>query len=104
MAKASRLELHEELCTLLGSRNVYFQPPESIKMKYPCIVYSLSNVDYLNASNRIYKSDKSYEITIIDPDPDGNIYERMPEHFSMCRFNREYTVEDLNHYVYTIFY
>ena len=29
-----RLKLHEELCDILGSRNVYFQPPETVKMKY----------------------------------------------------------------------
>ena len=50
------------------------------------------------------KSDKSYEIIIIDSDPDGNIYEKIPAHFPMCRFNREYTADDLNHYVFTIFY
>ena len=104
MAKASRLKLHEELCTLLGSRNVYFQPPESIKMKYPCIVYSLSNLDYKHANNGVYKSTKAYEVIIIDPDPDGNIYDKLPEHFQMCRFNREYTADDLNHYAFTIFY
>ena len=35
----TRYELHEFLCEILGSRNVYFQPPESVKMKYPAIVY-----------------------------------------------------------------
>ena len=39
-----RLELHEILCTILGSRNVYFQPPESIKMNYPAIVYGLDDM------------------------------------------------------------
>ena len=101
---ASRLELHEELCTLLGSRNVYFQPPESIKMKYPCIVYSLSKLDYKHANNKVYKSDKAYETIVIDPDPDGDIYERLLNHFPMCQFDREYPADDLNHYVFTIFY
>lgn len=101
---ASRLELHEELCTLLGSRNVYFQPPESIKMKYPCIIYSFAKPDYKHANNKVYKSDKSYELIIIDPDPDGDIYERIPQHFPMCRFDKGYTADDLNHYIFTIFY
>ena len=45
----TRLELDEELVKILGSKNVYFQPPESLKLNYPAIVYSLSNI-----SNRIY--------------------------------------------------
>jgi len=96
--------LHEELCTLLGSRNVYFQPPESIKMKYPCIVYSLSKLVYNHANNRVYKSAKAYEVVIIDRNPDGNIYDKIPQQFPMCRFEREYTADDLNHYMFTIFY
>ena len=31
---ASRLELQSKFEELLGSRNVYYQPPESIKMSY----------------------------------------------------------------------
>ena len=41
---ASRLNLHNELIKMLGTNNVYYQPPESIKMKYPAIVYSKSNI------------------------------------------------------------
>ncbi len=33
------------LVSLLGSDNVYFQPPPTVKMQYPCIVYKR---DYLN--------------------------------------------------------
>lgn len=37
---ASRLDLQTFLEELLESKNVYFQPPESVKMKYPAIVYA----------------------------------------------------------------
>ena len=43
MAK-TREELHELLVSVLGSRNVYFQPPESIRMQYPAIVYARNNM------------------------------------------------------------
>lgn len=42
---ANRLNLHEEFATLLGSNNVYFQPPESVKLNYPCIKYSRVGID-----------------------------------------------------------
>lgn len=100
---ASRLDLHEELCNLLGSRNVYFQPPESVKLVYPCIVYSKSGVVKLNANNRLYKSDDEYQITVIDYDPDSDIYARIIEHYPMSRFDRSYTSENLNHNVITLY-
>ena len=34
-----RNDLQKLLVEVLGSKNVYFQPPESVKMKYPAIVY-----------------------------------------------------------------
>ena len=46
-----RLALHELLCEKLGSRNVYFQPPESIKMKYPAIVYSRNRIENTSAED-----------------------------------------------------
>ena len=35
----SRLELQTLLEDLLESTNVYYQPPENLKMEYPCIRY-----------------------------------------------------------------
>ena len=42
---ASRRELHEILVGILGSKNVYYEPPSSLLMKYPAIVYSLDDID-----------------------------------------------------------
>lgn len=101
---ASRLELHEELCAILGTRNVYFQPPESIRLMYPCIVYSLSGVDKINANNKSYKTDKRYEITVIDSDPDSEFYDKILEHFQMCSFDRAFASDNLNHWILSLYY
>ena len=101
---ASRIELHNELCTLLGSRNVHFQPPESIKMAYPCIVYSRDDIDTDYADDRIYKIRNRYKITIIDPDPDSKIPDIILMHFMMCRFDRRFTSDNLNHTVLILYY
>lgn len=37
-----RYELQAVLEGILGSGNVYFQPPENLKMRYDCIVYERS--------------------------------------------------------------
>ena len=101
---ASRLKLHEELCALLGSRNVYFQPPESLKLRYPCIVYALSGVDKNNANNRAYITDKRYELTIIDYDPDSELSDKILEYFPKSSFDRPFVSDNLNHWVITLYY
>lgn len=101
---ASRLELHEELCDILENRNVYYQPPASIKMNYPCIRYSLSGIDSLRADDRQYKNTRRYEIILIDTNPDSIFFDRILNRFSMCSFDRPYTADNLNHFVFTIYY
>lgn len=101
---ASRLKLHDELCKLLGSNYCYFQPPESIKLNYPCIVYSISDVDKDNANDRLYRSINEYIITVIDTDPDSIIPYMILSHFPMCSFDRTYTSDNLNHYTLTLYY
>lgn len=100
----SRLELHEELCAILKTRNVYFQPPESIKMKYPCIRYGKGRPDLRHANNTIYKSTNGYEVTVIDPDPDSEIPDKILNHFRMCSIERHYAADNLNHTVLTLYY
>jgi hypothetical protein len=102
MAK-DRLSLQTFLEELLGSRNVYFQPPPSIKMNYPAIKYQLSNIQNTNADNIPYMQGTGYQITVIDEDPDSVISKTISK-LPMCRFDRFYTADNLNHFVYTIFY
>ena len=101
---ASRLELHEELCTILGTKNAYFNPPESLKMEYPCIRYKLADIDSKYSNNKKYKNTKQYEAIVIDRDPDSEIYDKVLEHFAMSNFDRMYTAENLNHFVLTLYY
>ena len=101
---ASRLELHEELCDILGSRNAYFQPPASIKLNYPCIVYSISSVNKQNANDKMYKSTNEYKVVVIDSDPDSEIPNKIIANFPMCRFDRAYTSDNLNHSALALYY
>lgn len=95
-------DLHNKLCALLGSRNVYFQPGSNITMQYPCIRYKLSRFDMKYADNNPYNKRKSYEIMYIDRDPDSDIPDKISE-LPMCSFDRHYTADNLNHYVFTIY-
>lgn len=100
---ATRLELQTELEALLGSRNVYYQPPASVRMKYPAIVYSRNNIENRHADDTVYMQAHSYEIIVIDEDPDSEIVEKVSK-LPTCRFNRRYTSENLNHDAFTLYY
>lgn len=99
----SRLELHEILCDILGSRHVYFQPPSSVKMVYPAIVYSRNSIGNDFANDLVYKQSLGYTVTVIDEDPDSNVVEKISR-LPMCRFDRHFTSDNLNHDVFTIYY
>ena len=99
---ASRLELHEKLCELLGSRNVYFHPPASVVMKYPCIRYRRYAIDNVPADNLPYLQFHGYELTVIDKNPDSEIVKAVSK-LSSCRFNRHYYADNLNHDVFVIY-
>ena len=100
----TRLTLHEELCTVLESRNCYFDPPSILE--YPCIIYQRNTpwIDY--ADNIKYHRRDSWIITIVDTDPDSEIRNRLEEHFkNYCSWDREYPGSDgLYHFVYTLYY
>lgn len=98
-----RLALHDILTKLLGSNNVYFQPPTNIKMKHPCIVYERSNINTIYSNNFPYKHMTGYLATIIDPNPDSKIPEKVRQ-LPLSSFDRHYTADNLNHDVYNIFY
>lgn len=98
-----RLELHSILVNLLGSENVYFQPPESYKISYPCIVYERSNSNTKFADNLPYKRYKRYTVTVIDYDPDTEISDKV-EDLPLCTFDRFFVSDNLNHFIYTLYY
>lgn len=98
-----RANLQKILEDILGSDHVYFQPPETVKMKYPCIVYNLSSAQTDFADNQPYRYKKRYQITVIDRDPDSEIPDKIAM-LPMCVFDRPYTANNLNHSVFYIYY
>lgn len=100
---SGRLKLHEELCSILGSRSVYFQPPESLRMQYPAIVYSRSDIANTHANNDVYQQNIKYKVTVIDGKPDSIITEKLST-FKYAVFERHYTSNNLNHDQFTVSY
>ena len=98
-----RTELDELLRRTSGLTNVYFQPPASIRMQYPCIVYERSAANTKFADNGPYRYKKRYKVTVIDRDPDSEIPNKIAM-LPMCVFDRHYKADDLNHDVFNIYY
>jgi len=103
MAKISnRNDLKKALRTILGSNEVYFQPPESKKLTYPCIIYELGDYNLIHADNGKHHIDDLYNITLITKLPDETIGKALLE-LPMCGFNRVFINDGLYHYVFTIY-
>jgi hypothetical protein len=98
---APRLDLHEILLTL--TPNVYFQPPATMQMEYPCIVYQNDNARTEFAGNRPYMYSKRYQITVIDRNPDSTIPDSLAW-LENTLFDRHFTANNLHHSVFTLFF
>lgn len=100
---ASRIELQEKLEQLLGLKHVYYQPPESLSIEYPAIVYSKSKIDTKKANNSTYSKKIRYDITVIDKRPDNPVIDKLME-LPYCSYDRPYKADNLNHDVLTLYY
>lgn len=98
---ARRLEFQAALEALLGSENVYFQPPNGLQMAYPCIVYEINDEVTNYANNRPFKAVQRYSVTSIDRNPDSAIPDKLRQ-MTNSRFSRAFNSDGLHHVVYNI--
>lgn len=98
-----RLDLHEILCATLGSRNVYYQPPEGFKLSYPCIVYEREKIESNHANNKPYLHRNRYSVTVIDRDPESPIPNKIAA-YPTSRFVDSFVSDNLHHDVFTVYY
>lgn len=101
--KRTRIDLQNKLEELLDSRNVYYQPPENLKMEYPAIRYSKSEIRNIYASDLKYISNDVYDLVIIDKKPDNPVIKKILE-LPYSEFDRHYVADGLNHDIIRIFY
>lgn len=99
----SRVDLQYLLEGILGSRYVYFQPPESVKLKYPCIVYERSDIRTVKADNLKYTVQKRYTVTYISEDPDSDVPDKLIQ-LPYCSFDRHFKSGNMNHDVFDLYY
>lgn len=99
---ASSLQLQAEFETLC--KNVYFQPPSSFRIEYPCIIFKRDMGVSRFADNKRFFFQDRYEVTVIDSDPERSIAQKLRMHFTKCRDERNYISDNLYHDVFELYY
>lgn len=99
----SSQELQTTFEELLESRNVYYNPPASVKMSYPAIVFRRSRINNTFANNAVYRQTFPYEVTVITRDPDASIVSKISM-LPMCSFDRSFVSDNLYHNIFTLYH
>lgn len=98
--------LQEGLELFLGSKNVYFQPPPNVMLKYPCFIYNRTSPFTMQADDTIYILRGHYSLTYIDPDVERcmDMQEKLLNFFDHISVERSFVSDNLNHDVYNLYY
>lgn len=99
----TRLSLHNILIEQTGVEHCYYSPPSNLRMQYPCIIYELSGESNIFADDLPYVETRQWTVTVVDSDPDSEIPAKLKA-LRFCRFDRGFASDNLNHFVFTLFY
>ena len=100
---SSRLDLQTKLEELPGISNVYYNPPESMKMNYDAIRYKKINIKSEFANDSAYSLRDCYEIIVISRTPDHQAVKELLR-LPYCSYERSYKSDNLYHDVLTLYY
>lgn len=97
--EGKRKELDDKLRAILGTSNVYFQPPPSVRMNFPAIVYSLESEQTIYADNRRYMVSENYELIVVDLNPDwaDALARKILSELPYCKRGTSYNLDGLTH-------
>ena len=98
-------ELQVILQEILGeSGKAYYQPPENLKLSYPCIVFERTNALTNYADNNPYQITKRYTITLMTKTADNDEFVDQLLKLPMCTYDRQFVNENIVHDVFTIYF
>lgn len=100
---ATRQELQTKLEEILGGRYVYFQPPESTKMEYPAIVFSMKDRRITYADDTVYSMNNTYELIVIGRLPNDDLISKLLS-LPYCTYERQYKSDNLYHDVLNLYF
>ena len=94
--------LRKLLMKTTGRANLYYQPGANIRMKYPCIVYTMSRIQNKHANDGVYTQRVFYTVTVIDTDPDSKIV-AVVSALPKCACDHQFISENLYHTVFRLY-
>lgn len=94
-----RRDIHALLTDLVG--RAYFQEPPNTGMVYPCVLYTINELPTDYADNIPYRHTTRFTVTLIYEDPDSDLCIQAAA-LPTFRFDRSYTADDLNHFVFNL--
>lgn len=97
-----RAQFQTLLESLLGSDQVYFQPPSNVQMAWPAITYSRAVTDSRFAGNKPYRINERFTVTLIDRKPNKALFDKLIA-LPMCSHSTSFAADNLNHDVFDIF-
>ena len=98
-----RTDLQMVLENTSDIKHVYYSPPSNVHLKFPCIIYQLNGKRTDHADNIKYRNFNRYSVTIISKDPDSDVPNKI-ENLQYCEFDRFFISDNLNHWVYNLYY
>ena len=104
---ASQPEWQDILQGIIGLEpdrdNVFYQPPATVQLSYPCIIYALDDMHTLRADNVNYLITPTYEVTIVSRNANNPFIKKMLLDIPTARFHRRFTADSLYHDVLSIY-
>lgn len=98
-----RNEISEKLHTLPVNDEIHFQPPEDVKLVYPCIIYSFDGFRTFHGNDGKYLLREEYTVTHIYQDPIEELHSTILSLFNYVSYDRGYIADNLYHDVYSVF-
>lgn len=92
-------DLLKRLSDIIGSEEVYYNPPPNIKMKYPAVLVKRQSGDTLYANGNPYLTAFRYQITLIQREPDSSFVREITR-IPSCKYIRAYVADNLQHDIY----
>ena len=96
--------LHAIMASKYQTFKVYWQKPNSSKITYPCIIYSMDTINTNHADNTAYRNLRLYSITLIGREPDNDDLIEQLLALPYCTFDRRFINDNLYHDVFNLYF
>lgn len=95
--------LQAELEELLQCEEVYYNPPMSVRMSYPAVVFNRSKINNAYANDSVYMQSYRYEVTVISEDPDCEYIDKVSK-MPTSILERSFVSDNLYHNIFTLYH